>query len=129
ELPKFHKTIDELLTMLDKWVYFFKYAEDTSEKEVFRLGINDPIIERAYEELNRFSWSDIELLTYDQKDKYARTYKASMDQKFDEGEAAGMAKGMAAGVATVAKAMKSQGMTWQSIHAVTALSQADIESL
>ncbi|MDR3623816.1 MAG: Rpn family recombination-promoting nuclease/putative transposase [Chlamydiales bacterium] len=125
ELPKFHKTIDDLSTMLDKWVYFFKHAEDTSEKEVSRLGAHDPIMERAYEELNRFSWSDIELLTYDQKDKYARTYKASMDQKFDEGEAVGLAKG----IATVAKAMKSQGMTWQSIHAVTGLSQIAIETL
>ena len=43
------------------------------------------IIEKAYEELNRFSWNEEELLTYDQAEKHENCYSASMEQKFDEG--------------------------------------------
>ncbi|MDP3533159.1 MAG: hypothetical protein Q8S31_07735 [Alphaproteobacteria bacterium] len=42
-------------------------------------------MKRAYDELNRFSWNEEELLTYDQAEKYEGTYIASMEQKYDEG--------------------------------------------
>ena len=47
---------------------------------------HDEIIERAYKELNRFSWNEEELLTYEQAEKYEGAYLASMAQKFDEGK-------------------------------------------
>ena len=37
ELPKFHKTIEELETLLDKWAYFFKHAEETKEQELDKI--------------------------------------------------------------------------------------------
>ena len=99
ELPKFEKEINQLNNMVDKWSYFFKHAEDTSEKDLQKLIGHDQIIERAFEELNRFSWNETELLTYDQAEKYEGAYLASMAQKFDEGEAKGLAKGLADGEA------------------------------
>lgn len=85
ELPKFNKDLDGLANMTDKWSYFFKYAEDTSEKDLSKLIGHDQIIERAFKELDRFSWNDQELLTYDQAEKYEGTYRASRAQQFDEG--------------------------------------------
>src|SRR5262249_51058831 len=144
ELPKFKKGIDQLSNMTEKWAYFFKHAEDTSEQDLQRVVGQDQIIERAYEELNRHSWNAQELLIYDQAIKYTQSYEASMLQKFDEGmekgraegEKRGMEKGRAEGRAEgekitllmVAKNMLKQGQTIQSIKAVTGLSREEIES-
>jgi len=75
ELPKFQKSIDELSTISDKWMYFFKNAEETTESDLEKLVGKDMIIERAYDELDRFHWNEEELLTYDQAEKYEGAYK------------------------------------------------------
>lgn len=121
ELPKFNKDIDQLTNMCDKWAYFFKHAEETSENELPKLVGDDPIIERAFDELNRFSWNDTELLTYDQEEKYAGAYRASMAQKYDEG--------IAVGKAEVAKQMLSSGMSIQSVQNLTGLSEVVVQNL
>jgi predicted transposase/invertase (TIGR01784 family) len=97
ELSKFNKTIDQLSNMIEKWSYFFKHAEETSEKDFQKIIAHDPIIERAYEELNRFSWNEQELLTYEQAEKYEGAYRASMLQKFDEGKLEGEKLGIEKG--------------------------------
>ena len=97
ELPKFDKDIDHLKNMTDKWAYFFKHAEETSEQELRKLIGHDQIIERAFDELDRFSWNDDEIRTYDQAEKYAGAYRASMAQKFDEGKKEGKREGIEEG--------------------------------
>jgi predicted transposase/invertase (TIGR01784 family) len=89
ELPKFKKSIDELENMVDKWCYFFKNAEKTSDEELHKIIGQDPIIERAYHELDRFGWTDEELHTYDQAEKHAGALLAALEQKFDEGKTEG----------------------------------------
>jgi predicted transposase/invertase (TIGR01784 family) len=125
ELEKFDKDIDHLSNMLDKWSYFFKHADETSEKELQKLVGNDDIIERAYEELNRFSWDQQELLTYDQAEKYAGAYHASMAQKFDEG----IAKGKVDERMGIAENMIRHRIDVRSISLFTGLSEEEIESL
>jgi predicted transposase/invertase (TIGR01784 family) len=103
ELPKFTKGIGELDNMTDKWAYYFNHAEETSEDDLARIIGSDHIMQRAYRELDRFSWNEAELLTYDQTEKYEGAFIASMDQKFDEGlergEQIGIAKGEQIGIA------------------------------
>ncbi len=125
ELPKFNKDIDHLSNITEKWIFFFKHAQETSEKDLKILIGNDPIIERAYEELNRFSWNEEELFSYEQTEKYEGCYIASMAQKYDEW----IAKGRTEGVLMVAKNMLKQGFTLQNIKATTGLSIETIESL
>ena len=98
ELPKFNKKISSLKSMTDKWAYFFKYAENTTEEEVKKLIKNDNISERLYKELNRFSWNDTELLTYDQSKKYADSYLATIDYKYNEGLEKGKQQGLEEGM-------------------------------
>jgi predicted transposase/invertase (TIGR01784 family) len=98
ELPKFKKDIDHLSNMVEKWAYFFKHAEATSEEDLQKLIAHDHIMERAYKELNRLSWNETDLLTYDQAEKYAWIYQASMEQKLDEGEKIGIKKGEKIGI-------------------------------
>lgn len=99
ELRKFNKNINELSNRLEKWVYFFRHAEDTKENELAKIIGSDEIIERAYEELDRFSWSERDLLKYDNAEKREADHQAILAQKLDEGIAIGKAKGFAEGEA------------------------------
>jgi predicted transposase/invertase (TIGR01784 family) len=128
ELPKFNKDIENLSNVMDKWSYFFKHAAETSEKDLDKIVGQDDIIERAYEELNRFSWNQEELLTYDQAEKYEWDYQACMEQKYDEGKAEGRAEGKAEGKAEIAKNLLAQGFDIPLIAKVTGLSKQEIES-
>jgi predicted transposase/invertase (TIGR01784 family) len=157
ELPKFEKGIDELSNTTEMWFYFFKHAENTSDEDLQKLAEHEHIITRAYEELDRYSWNEEELLTYDQAEKYEAIYRASLEQKFDEGEKIGIEKGEKMGVEKgekigiekgkmegekmgiekgkkvallkVAKNLLKQGLNIQEIQKVTGLSKKDIESL
>ncbi len=56
KLPKFSKTKeDQLESIVEKWVYFFNYAEETSKRELERIIGSDIIIKKVYEELNKFN--------------------------------------------------------------------------
>ena len=44
ELPKFKKTQQQLITMTEKWAYFFKHAAETSEAEIPQLVGDDLIL-------------------------------------------------------------------------------------
>ena len=133
ELEKFHKTIAELTNIVDKWTYFFKHAGETSEQELSQLVGNDLVIERAYEELNRFSWNDAEILTYDQSQKYEWDHKAILEQKYDEGmekgreegREEGIKKGVSTAKIAIAQAMLLQGLDRKIISKVTGLSEQD----
>jgi len=78
QLPLFTKTRDDLegMTMREKWAYFFKYAEETTEKDLEKLASDDLIIKKAYQELDRFSWTQEELRTYDSMDMKRAADKA-----------------------------------------------------
>ncbi|WP_338406802.1 Rpn family recombination-promoting nuclease/putative transposase [Wolbachia endosymbiont (group A) of Longitarsus flavicornis] len=55
ELPKFPKTKeDQLENIVEKWCYFFKYASETSEKDLRKIVGSDVIIGKAM-----MSWLDI----------------------------------------------------------------------
>jgi predicted transposase/invertase (TIGR01784 family) len=129
ELTKFDKDLDHLSNMVEKWSYFFKHAEETSEKDLKKLIGDDQIIERAYEELNRFSWNEAELLTYDQAEKYESSYYASLAQKFDEGEQVGIEKGEKAASLKIAKNLLKLGLGYEQIQAGTGLSKEEIETI
>ena len=93
ELPKFNKSIDELSNIIEKWTYFFKHAQETTEEELLQIVGKDQIILRAYEALNRFSWTEIELNTYEQEEKHERDAQAVLDYAIAKAEAKGNKKG------------------------------------
>ncbi len=137
ELPKFNKNINNLETIIEKWVYFFKHGETTSEDDVERIIEGDDIIERAYEELNRFSWNEEELLTYDQSEKYYNSYIATIENKYEEGIEKGLKKGREEGKQEgieeskliIAKNMLKTGINEKTINQVTGLSFEQIKAL
>jgi predicted transposase/invertase (TIGR01784 family) len=120
ELPKFNKNINELTNIFEKWVYFLKHAETTSEADLEKMIGSDEIIERAYEELNRFSWNKKELLTYERAEKREWDNASAIGQKYDEGKRDGKIE--------IAKAMLARGISIETIEGVTGLAPEDIDS-
>ncbi len=98
ELPKFTKDIDQLKTMTDKWAYFFKNADCTSEADLKKIVGSDQIIERAFEELNRFSWKSGDLLNYDSVDMKICADKAVREYALEYGKKEGIIEGKKEGI-------------------------------
>jgi predicted transposase/invertase (TIGR01784 family) len=121
ELPKFKKSIDQLQGMDEKWAYFFKHAEETSEEELSQIIGSDAVMKRAYDELNRFSWTQAELNTYEQEEKRELDNLAIRAQLLAEGEAN---KGL-----DVAKKLLKLGIDIDIIMDVTGLTREAIQSI
>jgi predicted transposase/invertase (TIGR01784 family) len=132
ELPKFHNTIDELPTLEEKWMYYFKHAEETSDEDLKKLIEHAPIIERAYEELDRFHWNDEEIRTYEKAEKDAWDYIAVMDFQYDKGLEEGRKEKEAAvkkEKIETAKVLLLQGINIGTIAKATRLSAEEIKAL
>lgn len=93
ELPKFKKDKHQLVSMTEKWAYFFKYAEDTKEEDLPLLIGEDYILKRAYDELNRFSWSDAELWSYESYEMKRISEQTILEGARAKGERIGLKKG------------------------------------
>ena len=145
ELPKFKKTIEQLDTVVEKWAYFFKNAETTHEQDLASIAGTDWAIQQAYEELNRFKWSDADLNTYEQDEKYERDAQAILEAAEDKGIAKGIALGKEEGIAlgkeegiaigeenakfSMAKVLLAKGVLVELIAECTGLPVQTIQSL
>ena len=143
ELPKFKKTVDQLDSITDKWMYFFKGCDETSPEDLAKIIGSDAIIERAYHELDRYYWNETELLSYEQAEKYEGAYNASLAQKFDEGEQKGREEGEKIGIAkgeqigltkgreeekiAMARKMLEKGMDVRTVKELTGYSLEDLK--
>ncbi|HQW57466.1 MAG TPA: Rpn family recombination-promoting nuclease/putative transposase [Gammaproteobacteria bacterium] len=117
ELPKFKKTKEQLTTLTEKWAYFFKRAMNTTEEELPLIVGSDNIIKRAYDELNRFAWTDEELRAYESIDMKQAAEKAILEgaiekEKFE-----------------IAKKLLILKLSLQDIATATGLSEAEIKKL
>jgi predicted transposase/invertase (TIGR01784 family) len=135
ELPKFKITDINLLTnIVEKWCFFFKNADKTSEADLRKLIGSDNVIERAYEELNQFNWTEDELLTYEQETKRIMDNQAAEDYKINQikqqivkAEEKGKAEENIRVKIEIAKAMLLDGDSAEKIAKITGLSITEVE--
>ena len=94
---------------------------------------SDLVIERAYEELNQFNWTEEELFTYEQETKRIMDNQAAEDYMLKQAKSEGKAEGVEIGKAErdieIAKAMLLDGDSAEKIAKITGLSIADINKL
>ena len=62
ELKKFNLQVNELKTLIEKWVFFIKNAEDL---DVMPENVDDKGLKEAYKHADRHSWKKEELIAYD----------------------------------------------------------------
>ena len=126
ELPKFKKDkIEDLDGIVEKWCYYFKHADETSEADLKKLIGSDLVIEQAYDILNQFNWSEPELFAYEKEIKRIRDNIAAMDYQLDQAKAIGEA----IGVKKTAINMIKKNLDNSLISSVTGLSIDEILKL
>jgi len=120
ELPKFKKTEQELTTLIEKWVFFIKNAENLN---VIPASVNDEGLKSAYQEADRHQWTKEELEEYE----YARmretdeiAEKMLVEEKAKLQEKIEIAKNMLAENEPNEKIAKYTGLTLEQIEKLRA---------
>ena len=127
QLPLFKKTKKDLkgMSLREKWAFFFKYADETKEEELQKIIGQDEIIKRAYEELDRFSWSEKALNNYESIEMKKAADAAVKEAAFEKG----IEKGEKKKALEVALVLLRQLLSLEQISEATGLTIEEIESL
>lgn len=76
ELTKFDKKVDELTTVIDKWIYFLKNA---STLQRIPSSLKEPEFQEAFDLLEQGNWSKGELEAYDRYLDDTRSYEGQIE--------------------------------------------------
>lgn len=122
EMPKFNKSIDELETRFDKWLYVIKNLNSLDRiPEKLKEKIFDKLFAAA--EIAKFTQDQVR--SYQDSLKYYRDLKNSIDTSFEEGRE----EGIGIGIEKVAKELLKNGIATSVIKASTGLSDKQIEKI
>ena len=83
EMPKFNKTIDELETRFDKWLYLIR---NLNRLDKIPDKLREQIFLKLFETAEIAKFTPDEARNYEDSLKYYRDLKNSLDTKFDEGK-------------------------------------------
>lgn len=143
ELPKFTKSLEELETVIEKWVYFFQHADDL---RVIPESFAEPheLVE-AFEILAQHTWTREEMDIYDywamkeaghkdaletaKRDGYAEGLMQGIQDGQKQGREEGREEGKRKRAEASAREMLRDGVDVQQILKWTGLSHRDIETL
>ena len=114
EMPNFKLSANQLVTRLDKWLYFIKYLEDFQTIPVI---IADDIFNQAFEKAELAKFEQSELANYENSLKNYRDLKSVIDTAFSDGKT------------EVAKMMKLENEPIDKIIKYTGLTKDEIEKL
>lgn len=114
EMPKFIKTIDELQTRFDKWLFVLK---NLNKLDRIPDKLKGQIFERVFEIAEIAKFTPEQIRSYEDSLKYYRDLKNSLDTARDEK------------AAEIAKNMISKGFDITDIIELTGLSKEQIERL
>ena len=131
ELPKFTKTLDELETLEDQWFYFLKHAPESND--ISKVLANNPEIKEAYDIVERFHWTEEELLNYDRIWMSVADQDGMLKAASEDGHQKGLEKGRELGFREgqldLLKKMLELGMQKDEVCKLAGLSPSELESL
>lgn len=118
EMPKFNKTVDELESRFDKWLYVLR---NLNRLDRVPEKLKERIFEKLFEtaEIARFTPDQVRL--YEDSLKYYRDLKNSLDTAREEG--------VMEGIERVAENMLKKGIEIEMISEITGLTEQQIEGL
>jgi len=107
EMPKFNKSINELETRFDKWLFVLR---NLNKLERIPDKLKEQIFEKLFHtaELARFTPDQVR--SYEDSLKYYRDLKNSLDTARDEGKEEGIKEGLKAGMKKGIKVGKTEGI-------------------
>ncbi|MBM2815970.1 MAG: hypothetical protein HW421_2732 [Ignavibacteria bacterium] len=126
EMPKFKKSLDELETRFDKWLYVIRNLNLLDRiPDKLREKIFDKLFESA--EIAKLTYEQV--LSYEGSLKYYRDMKNSLDTAREEGMIEGEIKGELKRNKEVAKNLLANGVSIDLIIKSTGLSEVEINNL
>jgi len=131
QLPLFQKTKKDIkeMSLREKWAYFFKYADETTEEDLEKLIGKDQIIKRAYDELDRFGWSEKELNNYESVEMKKAADEAVKEAAYEKGQDKGRQEGEKKKAKEIILKMLKENLPIEQVSNLTGLSIEEIESL
>lgn len=137
EIAKFDKSLEELETLYDKWLYVLKNLSklDNRPKE-----LRDRVFDRLFEESEIAKFTPLELREYEDSKKAYRDIKNSIDTAKREGIEEGMEKGIKQGIEigqkkeherllNTARALFASGMSLEQVRNFTGLTESELKQL
>jgi predicted transposase/invertase (TIGR01784 family) len=131
ELTKFTKQLEDLKTLLDKWIYFLKEADTL---RAIPPSLQEPLLKEAFDVLEQGSWSMEELTAYDKILDDERSFASQIDTAAKEGRQEGRQEGREEGrweekMRLAEQLLKSNMLDVPAIAQLTGLSATQIEEL
>ena len=126
EIAKFNKSLEELETLYDKWLYALKNLYKLTQRP---KELCDKVFDRLFEEAEIAKFTPQELREYEASKIAYRDIKNSVDTAKREGIAEGMEKGMEKKSLEIAKKMLTKGMDEATVMEITGLSAELIQKL
>lgn len=118
EIVKFNKSLSELVTLYDKWLYVLKNLSRLDEQPA---ALKEKIFTKLFKESEIAQFNPTELREYEDSLKAYRDIKNSIDTALMQGEEKGIAK--------VAKALLVNGVPIDMISKSTGLTEEEIKRL
>ena len=138
EIAKFDKTVDELSTTFEKWLYVLK---NLSRLDNQPQSLRDKVFDRLFTQAEIAKFNPRELREYEDSRKAYRDLKNCLDTAMREGiekgrtegraegRAEGIAEGRAEGIAIAVKAMYSNGMNVEAIAATMNMTSEKVKEI
>ena len=130
EIAKFNKTLGELETLYEKWLYALKNLYKLTQRP---KELCDKVFDRLFEEAEIAKFTPQEIREYEASKKAYRDIKNSIDTAKQEGLAEGMELGMEKGMnqkaLDIARKMLSKGMEDATIMEITGLTREQLMQL
>lgn len=130
EMPKFHKTEQELENLFDKWMFVLKNLSRLMERPV---ALQERVFNRLFEAAEIAQFSPDKLYAYEESLKVYRDWNSVIKTAIQKGEARGEAKGRAEGelikARDIARNLKNAGLPTTEIATATGLPIDEINSL
>jgi len=86
ELPKFRKSVDELVTDFDKWCYLLRHLPELTDRP---QRLQEKVFSKVFEIAEIAKYSPAEAAAYEDSLKIYRDLKNVIDTAYDEGKAEG----------------------------------------
>jgi len=138
EMPKFNKTLNELETRFDKWLFVLR---NLNKLDRIPEKLREQIFEKLFNTAEIAKFTPEQVRSYEDSLKYYRDLKNSLDTARDEGKAEGLKegklkgikegklKGIKEGKLEVAKQALKKGLSINDIAELTGLSEAEIRAI
>jgi predicted transposase/invertase (TIGR01784 family) len=126
ELPKFTLKSHQIKTLIEKWVFFIKEAENL---DVIPENTDDEGLIEAYKDADKYTWTKEELKAYDNAFIAEQDEKGKLQYAEETGEKRGIQLGVQEKTMAVVKKCLKKGMAVEDIVDIAELSTNEVKEI